>query len=158
MAKAKQIHKDSSKMAQFLTDANLAMKSIRSGELVEGIVVSLTHNELLLDVGAKSEGVVSGQELIDDSNTYKNLSIGDSVLVKVLQSENDQGYIVLSLRRSYKERRWIEAKRAFENDSVLEARIIEYNKGGLLCDCLGLRGFIPLSHLDRVHYEKGSFA
>jgi small subunit ribosomal protein S1 len=153
MSKAKQIHKDDSQMSKYLKDEDMEMKQLQAGDLVEGVVVSITHSEILLDVGAKSEGIISGQELIDDDSTHKNLKVGDTILVKVLQAENDQGYIVLSLRRSHKERKWIEAHKAYENGSVLEATIIEYNKGGLLCDCLGLRGFIPLSHLDRVHFS-----
>jgi small subunit ribosomal protein S1 len=153
MARAKQIHKDSSKMAKLLTEENLEIKQLVGGTLVEGVVVSISHDEILLDVGAKSEGIVTGQEMTDDLQTAKNLKVGDSVLVKVLQAENDQGYIVLSLRRSAKERKWIESRKAYENGSILEATILEYNKGGLLCDCFGLRAFIPLSHLDRVHFS-----
>ena len=76
------------------------------------------------------------------------------MMAKVLQAENDQGYIVLSLKKAEKERKWTAAEEAYEDGSTIEAVIVEYNKGGLLCDCLGLRGFIPLSHLDRVHFAQ----
>ena len=150
--KASKIKKESSVMAKLLEDKGIELKELHPGDLIEGVVIAVSHGELLVDVGAKSEGIVTGMELMDTDSSYKNLKPGDTVLAKVLQVENDQGYIVLSLRRAEKERKWKDAEDAFKSGSVLEARIIEYNKGGLLCDCLGLRGFIPLSHLDRVHF------
>ncbi|MFZ5424223.1 MAG: 30S ribosomal protein S1 [Patescibacteria group bacterium] len=152
MSKAREIHKEDSIMTKLLKDKNLEIKQFYPGELVEGIVVSVDHGELLLDVGAKSEGIITGEELGDNDKSHKNLSPGDTVLATVLQAENDQGYIVLSLKRAEKERKWRVVEDAFEDGSVLEVVILEYNKGGLLADCMGLRGFVPLSHLDRVHF------
>jgi ribosomal protein S1 len=77
---------------------------------------------------------------------------GDKISAKIAQIENAQGYIVLSLKKAEKDKKWQDAEEAYENSLVIDATVIEYNKGGLLCDCLGLRGFIPLSHLDRVHF------
>lgn len=139
-------------MARLLKDSDLQMKELRPGDLVEGIVVSVTHSEVLLDVGAKTEGMVSGSELFDSEDGHKRYKVGDTVLAKVVQAENMQGYIVLSLRKAEKDRKWKEAEDALETGAVLEAVIVEYNKGGLLCDCAGLRGFVPLSHLDRSHF------
>lgn len=141
-------------MKKLIDQKGLTMKELRPGELVEGVVVSISHGEILVDVGSKSEGVISGSELTDTDGMHKNLKPGDTVLTKIVQAENSQGYIVLSLKKAEKERKWKDADDAYENGSVLEATIIEYNKGGLLCDCLGLRGFIPLSHLDRVHFAE----
>lgn len=139
-------------MAKLLQDKNLKLRDMNVGDLVEGVVVSVSHGELLIDIGAKSEGIVTGSELVDADNTYKNLKPGDKILAKLVQVENDQGYIVLSLKRAEKDRRWKDAEDALNTGSVLEAKVIEYNKGGLLCDCINLRGFIPLSHLDRAHF------
>jgi small subunit ribosomal protein S1 len=150
--KATKVHKDNPTMAKLLEDKKLKVKELRIGDLIEGIVVSVSHGELLVDVGAKSEGIVTGDELMDADMSYKNLKPGDTLLAKLVQIENDQGYIVLSLKRAEKERKWKDAEDALESGSVLEATILEYNKGGLLCDCAGLRGFIPLSHLDRSHF------
>jgi small subunit ribosomal protein S1 len=154
MSKASKIHKTSSKMEELLKDKDLDLKEYHSGDLVEGIVVSVTHREVLVDVGAKSEGIISGAELIDSDNTHKNLKPGDKVLAMVMQAENEQGYIVLSLKRAEKDRKWRIAEGAFDDGSILEAEVLEYNKGGLLVDCIGLRGFVPLSHLDRVHFTE----
>src|SRR3989344_1173655 len=153
MTKAKNVLKQNSIMQKLLEDNVSDIKQFRAGDLVDGIVVSASHKEVLLDVGAKSEGIVTGEELGETDSSYKNLKPGDTVLATVLQAENDQGYIVLSLRRAERERRWRDIENSNKSGSALEVTVIEYNKGGLLVDCMGLRGFVPLSHLDRVHFS-----
>ena len=152
MAKAKKIHNKDSAMSKYLTDKDLQIKQLKVGDMVEGVVVSNTHREILVDVGAKSEGIISGLELSEADKSYKELEPGEKITAKVGQIENAQGYIVLSLKRAEKDKKWQDAEEAFEGSFVVDAIVIEYNKGGLLCDCMGLRGFIPLSHLDRVHF------
>jgi ribosomal protein S1 len=151
MTKAKKVRKEGSLMAKLLKEKDLQMKELHPGDLIDGVVITVTHGEVLIDVGAKSEGIVSGSEL-EDADIQKSLKPGDPITAKVVQAENAQGYIVLSLRKAEKDRKWKDAEEALATGAVLEATIIEYNKGGLLCDCLNLRGFIPLSHLDRSHF------
>ncbi len=151
MSKSTKVFKENSVMTKLLEQKGVDIKQHQPGDLIDGVVVSVSHGEILLDVGSKSEGIISGAELGEDKS-YLTLKPGDTVLAMVVQAENDQGYIVLSLRRAEKDRKWHDVEQAFKNTSVLEATVIEYNKGGLLCDCFGLRGFIPLSHLDRVHF------
>lgn len=152
MTKAKKIQKKESAMSKYLTDKDLQIKQLHVGDMVEGVVVSAGHKEILVDLGAKSEGIITGLELSEADKSYKSVKPGDKISAKVSQIENAQGYIVLSLKKAEKDKKWQDAEEAFENGSVLDATVLEYNKGGLLCDCLGLRGFIPLSHLDRVHF------
>ena len=152
MTKAKKIHKKDSAMAKYLTDSDLQMKQLRVGDMIEGVVVSASHKEILVDVGAKSEGIITGLELSEADKSYRAMQPGDKISAKIAQIENAQGYIVLSLKKAEKDRKWQDAEEAYEGSLVIDATVIEYNKGGLLCDCLGLRGFIPLSHLDRVHF------
>lgn len=160
MSKAKKINKENSIMTKLLEDKGVEIKEFRPGDLIEGVVVSVTHGEVLIDVGAKSEGIISGAELEDADKSYRNLKPGDTVLAVVVQSENEQGYLVLSFRKAEKDKKWFDLENALANGSILEATVIEYNKGGLLVDCLGMRGFVPLSHLDRVHFSSdvGKFA
>jgi len=141
-------------MTKLIEEKGLEMKQLRTGDMVEGVAVAVSHGEILLDVGAKSEGMISGSHLVDNDNTHKNIKPGDKILAKVVQAENNQGYIVLSLKKAEGERKWRDAQEAYESSAILEAEVVEYNKGGLLSDCLGLRGFIPLSHLDRVHFSQ----
>jgi len=154
MPKARKIFKEHSKMHALLKDKDIELKEYAPGDLVEGIVVTVSHGEVLVDIGAKSEGIISGTELVDADSTHKSLKPGDSILTMVVQAENEQGYIVLSLKRAEKDRKWRIVEGAYEDSAILEANVIEYNKGGLLVDCLALRGFVPLSHLDRVHFTE----
>lgn len=153
MSKARKIYKSDSSMVKLLGDKEVEVKQFLQGEVVEGIVVNVNPKEILLDVGAKSEGIVMSDEIGSDEYV-KNLQPGDTAIAYVMQAENDQGYIVLSLKRAQKDRAWTDANQAFKDDAMLEVEVIEYNKGGLLVDCLGLRGFVPLSHLDRVHFTQ----
>jgi small subunit ribosomal protein S1 len=153
MSKASQVHNENAAMKKLIEEKGLSVKEFRIGDTIEGIVVSVSHGEILLDVGAKSEGMISGSELLDNDNTHKNLKPGDTLLAKVIQLENNQGYIVLSIKKAESERKWKDATDALTSGSVLEAVVVEYNKGGLLVDCLNIRGFVPLSHLDRVHFS-----
>ena len=152
MGKAIKIQKENKVMTELLKEHGVDIKQFKQNDVVEGVVVSASTKEILLDIGAKSEGIISGVELGEDTEYYKNLKPGDTVLATVVQAENEQGYVVLSLKRAEKDRRWTDIENALKNSSTLEAIVLEYNKGGLLVDCLGLRGFVPLSHLDRGHF------
>jgi len=154
MSKAKNVRASSSVMDKLIDDHGIQVKQFHQGELVEGVVISVSHDQVLLDIGAKAEGVVSGSEIGEGMSTTSVLEPGDSVLAAVIQPENSQGYVVLSFKRCEKDRQWKVVEDAFENNIALEVVVREYNKGGLLVDCMGLRGFLPLSHLDRVHFAQ----
>ena len=94
MPKARKIQKESPVMEKLLGD-DLQIKQFTQGEIIEGIVVSASPKEILLDVGAKSEGIVNSDEIGSDEY-IQNLRPGDTALAYVMQAENDQGYIVLS--------------------------------------------------------------
>jgi small subunit ribosomal protein S1 len=151
MSKATKVHNQDSAMSKYFKDTDLVLKNFVPGEFVEGVVVSVRPGEVLIDVGSKSEGIVTGEEL-GSPTEYQQLKPGQSVLVTVVQSENEQGYVVLSLKKAEKEKKWKEFSDAYESQAVLEVIVLEYNKGGLLVDCMGVIGFVPLSHLDRVHF------
>jgi len=128
--------------------------SLRAGSVVEGKVVSITHGEVVVDVGGKSEGIVSGDDLSDESGTCKNLKVGDKVLVTVAQTEDSRGSLVLSFKKAEKERRWAKLQQNFSQGIPFEVGVMEYNKGGILVDVEGLRGFVPISHLNKTHFAQ----
>jgi small subunit ribosomal protein S1 len=111
--------------------------------------VRIDKDEILVDIGAKSEGVVSNRELFGRHGGGEGqapLSIGDTVLVYVLQPESPEGHAVLSLRRAGLERKWRAMQEQFEAGVIIEAPVIDHNKGGLIVDC-GIRGFVPISQI-----------
>ena len=139
-------------MAQLLDDPSNEVKSLKHGDVVEGTVVRIDPDEILVDFGGKSEGVVSNRELMsrrgprDGDEARQELKVGDEVLVYVLQPESPEGHAVLSLRRAGLERKWRAMQERFDAGEIVEARVIDHNKGGLIVD-LGVRGFVPISQI-----------
>jgi len=134
-------------MAELLAEQDADIRSFKHGDVVEGTVVRIDRDEILVDIGAKSEGVVSNRELYGrNAETAPTLAIGDTVLVYVLQPESPEGHAVLSLRRAGLERKWRSMQEQFEAGVIIEAPVIDHNKGGLIVDC-GIRGFVPISQI-----------
>jgi small subunit ribosomal protein S1 len=134
-------------MEELLAEQDSDIKSFKHGDVVEGKVVRIDKDEILVDIGAKSEGVVSNRELYGrHAETQPQLTIGDVVLVYVLQPESQEGHVVLSLRRAGLERKWRAMQEQFEAGVIIEAPVIDHNKGGLIVDC-GIRGFVPISQI-----------
>jgi small subunit ribosomal protein S1 len=134
-------------MEELLAEQDSDIKSFKHGDVVEGQVVRIDKDEILVDIGAKSEGVVSNRELFGrHGEGQPALNIGDTVLVYVLQPESPEGHVVLSLRRAGLERKWRSMQEQFETGVIIEAPVIDHNKGGLIVDC-GIRGFVPISQI-----------
>jgi small subunit ribosomal protein S1 len=134
-------------MAELLAEQDSDIKSFKHGDVVEGSVVRIDKDEILVDIGAKSEGVVSNRELFGrNTESQPALNVGDVVLVYVLQPESPEGHVVLSLRRAGLERKWRSMQEQFEAGVIIEAPVIDHNKGGLIVDC-GIRGFVPISQI-----------
>jgi small subunit ribosomal protein S1 len=134
-------------MEELLAEENAEIRSLRHGDVVEGTVVRIDRDEILVDIGAKSEGVVSNRELYGrHADGQPQLNVGDTVLVYVLQPESPEGHAVLSLRRAGLERKWRAMQELYEAGTIIEAPVIDHNKGGLIVDC-GIRGFVPISQI-----------
>ena len=134
-------------MEELLAEQDSDIKSFKHGDVVEGSVVRIDKDEILVDIGAKSEGVVSNRELYGrHAESQPELNIGDTVLVYVLQPELPEGHVVLSLRRAGLERKWRSMQELFEAGTIIDAPVIDHNKGGLIVDC-GIRGFVPISQI-----------
>jgi len=134
-------------MEELLAGAGAPIKNLKSGDVLEGIVVRVDPDEVLVDIGAKSEGVVSSRELHGrNGEEGPELNVGDTVLVYVLQPESEEGHVVLSIRRAGLERKWRTMQEQLDAGTILEAPVIDHNKGGLIVDC-GIRGFVPISQI-----------
>lgn len=134
-------------MEELLAEEDAEIRALRHGDVVEGTVVRIDRDEILVDIGAKSEGVVSNRELYGrHADGQPQLNVGDTVLVYVLQPESPEGHAVLSLRRAGLERKWRAMQELYEAGTIIEAPVIDHNKGGLIVDC-GIRGFVPISQI-----------
>jgi 4-hydroxy-3-methylbut-2-enyl diphosphate reductase len=120
---------------------------LASGQIVEGLIVHIDEQGALVDVGTKSEGHISREELADGkTDEGKPLAIGDRIAVYVVRPEDEEGNPVLSKKRADYERVWRRVIHAHETGEVLTAMVVDRVKGGLVVD-LGLRGFLPASHV-----------
>ena len=134
-------------MEELLNEQQTEIRSLKHGDVVEGTVVRIDKDEILVDIGAKSEGVISNRELYGrNTETQPELHIGDQVLVYVLQPESPEGHAVLSLRRAGLERKWRAMQEQLDAGAIIDAPVIDHNKGGLIVDC-GIRGFVPISQI-----------
>ena len=133
---------------QELLDEAENVATIRRGDIVKGVVVQKDREGLLVDIGAKTEGVVPAREMRTFSpEEAEALSLGDEVLVYVVQTDESEGQIYLSVDRAQGEKGWHILQQNFENGDVIEGEAVDYNKGGLLVNVEGIRGFVPMSQL-----------
>ncbi len=129
--------------------------SIKRGDVVDGVIVRIDQDEILVDIGLKSEGVLSTKELPATGDwSFENLHLNDKVLVYVIQPETADGHALLSLKRANAERQWRIAEEQYKNNELLKARVIDYNKGGLIVDVSGIRGFVPISQILNLKREE----
>ena len=119
------------------------------GDLVHGKVVKIDSDEVLLDIGYKSEGVIPSKELSirNDVDPHEVVSLGEEIEALVLQKEDKDGRLILSKKRAQYERAWGTIEQKKENEEVVSGPVIEVVKGGLIID-IGLRGFLPASLVD----------
>jgi small subunit ribosomal protein S1 len=129
--------------------------NIKRGDVVEGVIVRIDQDEILVDIGLKSEGVLSTKELpANGYGSFNELHLNDKVLVYVIQPETSEGHAVLSLKRANTERQWRIAEEQYKNNELLQAKVIDYNKGGLIVDVAGIRGFVPISQILNLKREE----
>ncbi len=134
-------------MAELLAEVERGSQAIgplRSGDTVDGVVAAIDGDEVLVDLAGRSAGVLSLREAAGEP-----LQVGDRVQAFVVQPEGPQGHAVLSLRRARRDRRWRELADQSRRGDLVEAPVIEVNRGGVILD-VGLRGFVPLSQLTSI--------
>jgi small subunit ribosomal protein S1 len=127
---------------------------LKLGDVKEGVVNSVQKREIWIDLGPQGVGVVTGKEI----GSNHNLETGQTVTVSVLDPELDEGHALLSLRRVAKDRGWDEVQRVFEAEEIIEVSPYDANRGGLLVEYEGIRGFLPVSQLAAGNYPRVSGA
>ena len=131
---------------ELLAAIDKTIKYFNDGDLVEGVVVKVDRDEVLLDIGYKTEGVIPSRELTirHDVDPSEVINVGDTVEALVLQKEDKEGRLILSKKRAQYERAWGSIEKIKNEDGVVKGNVIEVVKGGLIVD-IGLRGFLPAS-------------
>lgn len=128
------------------------IRSFQRGDLVKGTVVKITSDEVLLDIGGKSEGIIPANELAYSKVDPRELvNEGDELLVEVIK-EDKEGNIILSRRRAIEDEAYEKLAKAQEEGTIINAKVVEVVKGGLVVD-VGTRGFVPASQIDRAYVE-----
>lgn len=137
--------------AQLLNEQSEKLRSLKHGDTMDGVILAIHEHELVVDIGAKSEGVVLARDMhtvVDEER--EAIIVGATVLVYVMQPEDDQGRVSLSLDRARQERSWRKLQQYADDGTVLETKVINFNKGGLLVNLDGVRGFIPTSQVSGI--------
>ncbi len=140
-------------MKKILAD-NILVKPPKAGEIVEGKVVGKGKASLYLDLGTRGTGIIYGKEFYDAKDEIKKLGDEDIVCAKIVDLENEEGYIELSLSQANKEMAWGKVRELRENDEAFPAKIVGANKGGLLAKVSGISAFLPASQLSPDNYPK----
>lgn len=145
---------NSAQTMQDLITAGVEIKVLKPGDTVEGKLLSVGKNEVYVDLEGYGIGVVRGRELYDDEATLSSLKPGDTVLVSVVDAENKDGIVELSMRQAGQERVWQALKEKMESKEVVRTKILEANKGGLMVEINSVVGFLPVSQLSLEHYPR----
>ncbi|HET9918688.1 MAG TPA: S1 RNA-binding domain-containing protein [Ktedonobacteraceae bacterium] len=145
---------DFNEMAALLAESATPI-TIKRGDVVEGVIVRIDQDEILVDIGLKSEGVLPTRELpATGYGSFSELHLDDRILVYIIQPETQEGHALLSLKRANAERQWRIAEQQYRDNELLKAKVIDYNKGGLIVDVAGIRGFVPISQILNLKREE----
>lgn len=136
-------------MEELLAQSDYRLHIPQSGDIITGTVADITKKMILIDIGAKTEGLVVDREFQAAKEMSPDLKVGDKVDVFVLDSENLQGQILLSMKRAAMDKMWDELTQQVENQDTVQVEGLEVNKGGMVVSLNGLRGFIPTSQFGR---------
>ena len=137
-----------------LMESGAEIKVLKPGDMVEGTLISVGKNEVFIDLEGYGVGVVRGRELYDDQATLASLKPGDKIFASIVETENKDGNVELSLRQAGQERVWQTLKDKLESREIVATKILAANKGGLMVEINNVMGFLPVSQLSLEHYPR----
>lgn len=126
----------------------------KMGDLVTGNVISISKNEIYLDISGITTGIIRGKEIYDESDESSNLKIGDKATATVIGLDNENGYMELSFREAGHKKAWDSLEKLHREGTVIETKVIDANKGGLMIKIGNVVGFLPVSQLTIEHYPR----
>ncbi|MFA5831398.1 MAG: S1 RNA-binding domain-containing protein [Candidatus Paceibacterota bacterium] len=134
--------------------AEKLQKLPEAGDVVEGRVIGIEKTELYVDLAPFGTGIIYGREFMNARDIIRKINIGDTVTAKVIERENEGGYMELSLKEAHQAIVWNEAEDLLKSKTVIKVPVKEANKGGLIIEWKGLQGFLPASQLGAEHYPR----
>jgi small subunit ribosomal protein S1 len=135
-------------MESLLAQGEFSLDMPRQGEIRKGVIASISDEEVLVSIGAKSEGVIPGRELAQlPEEEREKFTVGKEIQVYVVSPESRQGTMILSILRAHEEDDWLQAETLMKNNEVFSGEVAGYNKGGLIVNMGHLRGFVPASQV-----------
>lgn len=133
---------------------NETPESPKPGNVIEGRVSAIGRARVYVDLPPFGTGIIFGREFMNARDILRKVAVGDTIAAKVIESENSDGYIELSLKEARQALIWADAEEAVSRGSVLSLPVKEANKGGLILDWQGIHGFLPASQLSAEHYPR----
>ena len=124
------------------------------GTIIEGPVINIDKSSLYVDLAPFGVGIIYGREFMNTRDVIKKINIGDIIAAKIIELENEDGYIELSLKEARQAIVWEEAEQTIKNKTILELLVKDANKGGLILEWQGIAGFLPASQLKTEHYPR----
>lgn len=141
-------------MEQLLKTRSEFFHPAKVGEILEGTVIEKRAAKLFIDLGGRGTGIVYGREYYEAQDIIKNLAAGDPITAKVIELDNEDGYIELSLKEAGREKSWRDLKEKMQEGEVFSLPVKEANRGGLILELFGVKGFLPVSQLAQHHYPR----
>jgi len=151
-AKSAPLEEDNSPMGKLLSANPISIPQV--GDVLTGTVVDISSSSILLDLGPLGTGIVIGKEIKDGLGTIGKLKNGDLVTATLMDMENEDGYIELSIREASYDRAWEDLESKKDTQEVVPTKILDANKGGLMVELNGITGFLPVSQLSSEHYPR----
>ncbi len=124
------------------------------GEIIEGEVIYVGRNEILVDIEGFLTGLIRGHEAFDESGEFNNLKVGDKISATIIELENEKGLVELSLRQAGHKKAWDKLSKTKQEGEVVEVSVLDANKGGLMIKLDNILGFLPVSQLSPENYPR----
>lgn len=133
---------------------SVPLEPLKEGDIADGKILDKKGTRIFVDLGSHGMGLIYGREYYNAQDIIKTLNTGDPVSAKVVEVDNEDGYIELSLKEAGEERQWIDLKKMKQEGQILELPILEANRGGLMLESKGIKGFLPASQLSSKNYPR----
>lgn len=138
-------------MKELLT---ISPSPVKTGQIVEGKIAEINKSNLFVNLGPLGTGIILTKEIKENPEIFKEVKVGEKVSCLVLEPENENGYIELSLKEAQRKLSWQSLEKAKKEEQSLKVKVIQANRGGLIVEILGIVGFLPVSHLSASHYPE----